>query len=129
MPNTTSRLETLIRNGANGQVDKLVTEATIRLNAEVATLKREVESAKLQKQAEVAAATTDSQLADNSVENMVFPAGATGAQVAEQILNSMDYQASKAAKVVEVTQKWDAEIAKLQARAAAFEAKVQTLLS
>lgn len=129
MPNTTSQLERLIRNGSEGQVERQVQEAVIRLNEKVATLTREVEMAKLNKQAAIEAATTEAQLAKNSADNLVFPSSASGADIVEQILNSMDYRDSKEAYVTEVTQKWDAEVAKLQARAAAFAAKVQTLLS
>lgn len=129
MPNTTSQLERLIRNGSEGQVERQVREAVIRLNEKVAMLKREVEMAKLNKQAAIEAATTEAQLAKNSADNLVFASGASGAEIVEQILNSMDYRDSKEANVTEVTQKWDNEVAKLQARAAAFEAKVQTLLS
>lgn len=128
MPNTTSQLERLIRNGSEGQVERQVQEAVIRLNEKVAILNREVELAKLNKQAAIEAATTEAQLAKNSADNLVFASGASGADIVEQILNSMDYRDSKEAYVNEVTQKWDAEIAKLQARATAFAAKVQTLL-
>lgn len=129
MPNTTSQLERLIRNGSEGQVERQVQEAVIRLNEKVAILNRQVEMAKLNKQAAIEAATTEAQLAKNSADNLVFASGASGADIVEQILNSMDYRDSKEAYVTEVTQKWDAEVAKLQARAAAFAAKVQNLLA